>query len=56
MANAVGIARAKEGSPGVPMEFLASGKIAMEPHLFRVSPGAGSGESYSHEGNTPPTF
>ncbi len=22
----------------------------MEPHLFRVAPGAGSGESYSHEG------
>jgi DNA-binding transcriptional MerR regulator/uncharacterized cupin superfamily protein len=39
-----------EGGPGVHMELLASGKITMEPHLFRVAPGAGSGDSYSHEG------
>ena len=39
-----------EGGPGVHMELLASGKITMEPHLFRIAPGAGSGESYSHEG------
>jgi len=39
-----------EGGLGVQMELLASGKITMEPHLFRVAPGAGSGESYSHEG------
>jgi DNA-binding transcriptional MerR regulator/uncharacterized cupin superfamily protein len=39
-----------EGGPGVHMELLASGKITMEPHMFRVAPGAGSGESYSHEG------
>lgn len=39
-----------EGGPGVQMELLASGKITMEPHLFRVAPGAGSGEYYSHEG------
>jgi DNA-binding transcriptional MerR regulator/uncharacterized cupin superfamily protein len=39
-----------EGVPGVHMELLASGKITMEPHLFRVAPGAGSGDSYSHEG------
>ena len=39
-----------EGGPGVRMELLASGKITMEPHLFRIAPGAGSGESYSHEG------
>jgi DNA-binding transcriptional MerR regulator/uncharacterized RmlC-like cupin family protein len=38
------------GVPGVHMELLASGKITMEPHLFHVAPGAGSGESYSHEG------
>jgi DNA-binding transcriptional MerR regulator/uncharacterized cupin superfamily protein len=38
------------GGPGVEMELLASGKITMEPHLFRVAPGAGSGDSYSHEG------
>ena len=39
-----------EGGPGVQMELLASGKITMEPHLFSVEPGAGSGESYAHEG------
>lgn len=39
-----------EAGPGVRMELLAWGKTVMEPHLFRVSPGAGSGESYSHEG------
>ena len=39
-----------QGGPGVQMELLASGKITMEPHLFRVAPGAGSGECYSHEG------
>jgi DNA-binding transcriptional MerR regulator len=39
-----------QGGPGVQMELLASGKITMEPHLFRVAPGAGSGDSYSHEG------
>ena len=38
------------GGEGVQMELLASGKITMEPHLFRVAPGAGSGESYCHEG------
>jgi DNA-binding transcriptional MerR regulator/uncharacterized cupin superfamily protein len=39
-----------EGGPGVQMELLAWGKITMEPHLFRVAPGAGSGEAYSHDG------
>jgi transcriptional regulator with XRE-family HTH domain len=39
-----------EGGPGVRMELLASGKITMEPHLFRIAPGAGSGEAYSHKG------
>lgn len=39
-----------KGGPGVQMELLASGKITMEPHLFRVAAGAGSGESYSHDG------
>jgi len=39
-----------KGGPGVQMELLASGKITMEPHLFRVAPGAGSGDYYSHEG------
>jgi len=37
-------------NPGVRMELLASGKKIMEPHLFRVTPGADSGGSYSHEG------
>jgi DNA-binding transcriptional MerR regulator len=39
-----------KGGPGVRMELLASGKITMEPHLFRVAPGAGSGDYYSHQG------
>jgi DNA-binding transcriptional MerR regulator/uncharacterized cupin superfamily protein len=42
--------KALKGGPGVRMELLASGKITMEPHLFRVAPGAGSGQPYSHEG------
>ena len=39
-----------ETTPGVRMELLAWGHTSMEPHLFRVKPGGGSGESYSHEG------
>ncbi|MDP9147966.1 MAG: cupin domain-containing protein [Acidobacteriota bacterium] len=39
-----------ETTPGVRMELLAWGHTAMEPHLFRVQPGGGSGESYEHEG------
>lgn len=39
-----------KGGPGVHMELLASGKIAMEPQLFHVAPGARGGESYSHDG------
>jgi len=39
-----------ETNPDVRMELLAWGNTAMEPHLFRVKPGGGSGESYSHEG------
>jgi DNA-binding transcriptional MerR regulator/uncharacterized RmlC-like cupin family protein len=42
--------RVLQGGEGVQMELLAWGKIIMEPHLFRVAPGAGSGESYSHLG------
>jgi DNA-binding transcriptional MerR regulator/quercetin dioxygenase-like cupin family protein len=37
-------------TPGVKMELLALGNTAMEPHLFRIAPGAGSGGSYHHEG------
>jgi quercetin dioxygenase-like cupin family protein len=36
--------------PGVRMELLAWGNTVMEPHLFRIAPQAGSGESYSHQG------
>jgi len=39
-----------QAGPGVRMELLAWGNTVMEPHLFYVSPGAGSGESYHHEG------
>jgi len=39
-----------EAGEGVRMELLAWGDTVMEPHLFRVAPDAGSGESYSHEG------
>ncbi|HTS13441.1 MAG TPA: cupin domain-containing protein [Candidatus Limnocylindrales bacterium] len=39
-----------EAGPGVRMELLAWGDTVMEPHLFRVAPAAGSGESYAHEG------
>jgi DNA-binding transcriptional MerR regulator/mannose-6-phosphate isomerase-like protein (cupin superfamily) len=39
-----------EGGEGVEMELLAAGNVSMEPHLFRVAAGAGSGEPYSHEG------
>jgi DNA-binding transcriptional MerR regulator/quercetin dioxygenase-like cupin family protein len=37
-------------NPGVQMELLAFGNRVMEPHLFRIAPGADSGGSYSHEG------
>jgi DNA-binding transcriptional MerR regulator/quercetin dioxygenase-like cupin family protein len=39
-----------ETSPKVRMELLAWGNTAMEPHLFRIKPGGGSGDSYAHEG------
>lgn len=39
-----------QAGPGVRMELLAYGQTVMEPHLFRIAPAAGSGESYSHEG------
>lgn len=35
---------------GVRMELLAWGNAVMEPHLFTVAAGAGSGEAYAHEG------
>jgi DNA-binding transcriptional MerR regulator/quercetin dioxygenase-like cupin family protein len=42
--------RILETGRGVRMELLAWGNTVMEPHLFRIAPKAGSGESYSHEG------
>jgi transcriptional regulator with XRE-family HTH domain len=39
-----------EAGPGVRMELLAWGHTVMEPHLFRIAPQSGSGESYTHEG------
>jgi DNA-binding transcriptional MerR regulator/mannose-6-phosphate isomerase-like protein (cupin superfamily) len=39
-----------EAGRGVRMELLAWGDTIMEPHLFRIAPSAGSGESYAHEG------
>ena len=39
-----------EAGPGVRMELLSWGNTMMEPHLFRIAPSAGSGESYAHEG------
>ena len=39
-----------QAGPGVRMELLAWGNTVMEPHLFRIAPNAGSGESYTHEG------
>jgi DNA-binding transcriptional MerR regulator/uncharacterized RmlC-like cupin family protein len=39
-----------DAGPGVRMELLAWGNTVMEPHLFRVAPEAGSGDSYTHEG------
>jgi DNA-binding transcriptional MerR regulator/mannose-6-phosphate isomerase-like protein (cupin superfamily) len=42
--------KALPGGPGVNMELLARGHSVLEPHLFRVAPGSGSGSAYSHEG------
>jgi DNA-binding transcriptional MerR regulator/mannose-6-phosphate isomerase-like protein (cupin superfamily) len=39
-----------EAGPGVKLELLAWGNTVMEPHLFRIAPRSGSGESYTHHG------
>jgi DNA-binding transcriptional MerR regulator/mannose-6-phosphate isomerase-like protein (cupin superfamily) len=39
-----------DAGPGVRMELLAWGNTVMEPHLFRIAPSSGSGESYAHDG------
>jgi DNA-binding transcriptional MerR regulator/quercetin dioxygenase-like cupin family protein len=36
--------------PGVNIELLAFGNNVMQPHLYRIAPGATSGGSYHHEG------
>jgi len=38
------------GLPGVRVELLAFGATAIEPHLFRIDPGAGVREAYGHDG------
>jgi uncharacterized cupin superfamily protein len=42
--------RAVISSHGVSMEQLVDGDTLMDPHITTVEPGAGSGGSYSHEG------
>lgn len=42
--------KALDAGPGVRMELLAWGNTVMEPHLFRIAPNSGSGESYTHDG------
>jgi len=37
-------------NPGVVIESLAASQSTMEPHLFRIAPGASSGGVYTHEG------
>jgi DNA-binding transcriptional MerR regulator/quercetin dioxygenase-like cupin family protein len=39
-----------EAGRGVRMELLAWGNTVMEPHLFSIAAGAGSGDSYTHVG------
>lgn len=39
-----------EPEVGVRMELLAFGNVQMEPHVFRVAPGATSGGAYQHSG------
>ena len=39
-----------EAGLGVRMDLLAWGDTVMEPHLFHVAPGKGSGSSYAHPG------
>ncbi len=55
MKNAVKLVRPEErkeisAEAGVHMQLLTSGRTQMEPHLFRLDPGASSGGSYHHEG------
>lgn len=45
-----GARKVLETGQGVRMELLAWGNTVMEPHLFRIAAGAGSGDSYTHVG------
>lgn len=36
--------------PGITIDLLAEGETQMEPHIFKIAPGAGSGGAYHHEG------
>ncbi|HXW91418.1 MAG TPA: cupin domain-containing protein [Terriglobales bacterium] len=45
-----GLRKVLPAGAGVQMELLAWGNTQMEPHLFRIAPGASSGDSYTHEG------
>jgi len=38
------------GMPGVHVQLLALGTIAIEPQLFHIDPGAGISQAYGHEG------
>lgn len=42
--------RVYEPQPGIHVEFLATSTRALKSMLFRVAPGAGSEDSYSHDG------
>lgn len=42
--------RVLDTGAGVVMESLAASQSVMEPHLFRLAPGASSGGGYAHEG------
>lgn len=42
--------RSLQMGSGVVMESLAASQSVMEPHLFRVAPGASSGGGYTHDG------
>ncbi len=39
-----------DAGTGVRMDLLAWGNTVMEPHLFTIASGAGSGDAYAHEG------
>ena len=42
--------RSNSNEPGIRIDLLAAGSNVMEPHLFRLAPGATSGGAYHHQG------